>query len=63
MLGAPLGGTTRGGQYGLESLAAFFDYAAERQRRRWELFPVKRHGGAGRTRYAGDLLGVRDDGQ
>ena len=57
--GAPLGGTTRGGQYGLESLALFLDHAAERQRRRRELFAVDRDGGAGRTRRAGDLLGLR----
>src|ERR1017187_7299034 len=33
------------------------DYTTEFQRWRRELFPVKRHGGVGGTRYAGDLLG------
>ena len=41
---------------------AFLDHAAERQRRRRELFPVNRDGGTGRTGRAGDLLGLRGQG-
>src|SRR5208282_611353 len=40
-------------------LGAFFDNSAERQRRRRELFPIKRYGRAGRTRHAVDLLSRR----
>ncbi len=42
---------------------AFLDHSARRHRWRWALFPVQRHGGAGRTLHAIDLLGVGGRGR
>ena len=54
--GAPLGGTTRGGQYGLESLALSLITPPNFGGGGGSWFPLIVVGGAGRARRAVDLL-------
>ena len=55
-LGAPLGGTTRGGHQGVESCSVFLDHAAELRRWWRNLFSVDGGGGVGLTQRARDHL-------
>ena len=55
-LGAPFGGTTRGGHQGVELGRFIFDHPAEIRRGRRKLFPVNRGGGTRRTWDTRDLL-------
>ena len=55
-LGAPFGGTTRGGHQGFDSEALSLITPPNSDRRRGKLFSVDRNGGARRARNAGDLL-------
>ena len=52
-VGAPLGGTTRGGHQGFDCAAFSLITPPNCRVRRRELFPVDRRRGAGRARYAG----------
>ena len=55
-LGAPFGGTTRGGHHGVRLRGLLLDHPAELRSRRRKLFSVDRGGGLGRTWDTCDLL-------
>ena len=58
-LGAPFGGTMRGGHQGFEVRSLFVDHTAEFRNGGWNLFSGNCRGGAGAAGYASCLLSVR----